>query len=94
MAKTKTISVRGIQVSILAQDKDDYISLTDIARHRDADRSDYVLQNWLRNRSTIEFIGLWEQLHDQEWNPIEFDEYNCVDFATQLVSSKQEYKSK
>lgn len=73
MAKTKTISVRGIQVSVLSQTKDDFISLTDIARHRDAERSDYVLQNWLRNRSTIEFIGLWEQLHNEGFNSIEFD---------------------
>lgn len=52
---------------------DDYISLTDIARHRDKERSDYILQNWMRNRSTIEFLGLWEQLNNPDFNSIEFD---------------------
>jgi len=53
--------------------KQDYISLTDIARYRDAERSDYILQNWMRNRSTIEFIGLWEQFNNRDFNSIEFD---------------------
>ena len=47
--------------------------ITDIARHRDSERSDYILQNWLRNRSTIEFIGLWEQFNNPHFNSIEFD---------------------
>jgi hypothetical protein len=75
MAKEKkaTINVRGLAVSIISQSQDDYISITDIARHRDAERSDYILQNWMRNRSTIEFIGLWEQLRNPHFNSIEFD---------------------
>jgi hypothetical protein len=68
-----TINVQGLAVSIISQNHDDYISITDIARHRDAERSDYILQNWLRNRSTIEFIGLWEQLKNPGFNSIEFD---------------------
>src|SRR5690606_11232062 len=55
------------------KDKDEYISLTGIARYRDAERSDYILQNWLRNRSTIEFVGLWEQFNNPNFNSIEFD---------------------
>ncbi len=75
MAKEKksTIVVQGLAVNIISQSQVDYISITDIARHRDADRSDYILQNWLRNRSTIEFIGLWEQLRNPYFNSIEFD---------------------
>jgi hypothetical protein len=67
------ISVQGLEITIINQNKSDYISITDIARHRDAERSDYILQNWLRNRSTIEFIGLWEQLKNPDFNSIEFD---------------------
>lgn len=67
------IDVRGIKVSVLSDKEDDYISLSDIARYKDGDRSDYILQNWIRNRSTIEFIGLWEKLHNLEFNSIEFD---------------------
>lgn len=54
------------------QDKD-YICLTDIAKYKDPDRSDYVIQNWLRNRNTIEFLGVWEQINNPDFNPIEFD---------------------
>lgn len=73
MTKTKTIKVKGSKVALLSQDTESYISLTDIARYRDADRSDYILQNWMRNRGTIEFIGLWEQLNNPDFNSIEFD---------------------
>ena len=52
---------------------DDYISLTDIARYKDSERTDYIIQNWLRNRNTIEFLGIWEQLNNPDFNPIEFD---------------------
>ena len=67
------IEVLGIAISFFNQKKEKYISLTDLARHRDSERSDYILQNWLRNRSTIEFIGLWELFNNSNFNSIEFD---------------------
>jgi len=73
MAKNKKINVQGIDIGLYQSDKEDFISLTDIARYRDTERSDYLLQNWLRNRSTIEFIGLWETFHNPDFNSIEFD---------------------
>ena len=74
MAKNKIITVKGTQIAIFRENsKDEYISLTDIARYRDAERSDYILQNWLRNRSTIEFVGLWEKFNNPNFNSIEFD---------------------
>jgi hypothetical protein len=73
MAKGKTINVIGTDIVLIQENNEDFISLTDIARHRDAERSDYVLQNWMRNRSTIEFIGLWEQFNNPSFNSIEFD---------------------
>ena len=71
--KKSKIEVHGFEITIISGNNDDFISLTDIARHRDLERSDYILQNWLRNRSTIEFIGLWEQLNNSNFNSIEFD---------------------
>src|SRR3989338_4728280 len=75
MAKNKTtkMNVQGIAISIISQREEDYICLTDIAKHKDPERSDYVLQNWLRNRNTIEFIGLWEKLNNANFKSIEFD---------------------
>ena len=69
-----TISVQGTAIAIVSQRKEDYISLTDIARYRDAERTDYnIIQNWLRNRNTIEFMGIWESLNNPGFKPIEFD---------------------
>ena len=73
MVKNKKLIVQGIPIILYESHKEDFISLTDIARYRDAERSDYILQNWLRNRSTIEFIGLWEKFHNPDFNSIEFD---------------------
>ena len=73
MAKNTKIEVKGTAVNFYSEQRWDFISLTDIARHRDAERTDYILQNWLRNRSTIEFIGLWELLNNPDFKPIEFD---------------------
>jgi len=71
-AKT-TIAVKGNLVTVITQNEGDYLSLTDIARYRDAERTDYIIQNWLRNRNTIEFLGIWERLNNPGFNPIEFD---------------------
>lgn len=53
--------------------EDDFICLTDIAKYKDPERSDYIIQNWLRNRNTIEFLGIWERINNLNFNPIEFD---------------------
>src|SRR3989339_813089 len=67
------INVKGTEIAIFNRKEEDYISLTDIARYKDSERSDYVLQNWIRNRSTIEFLGLWEKINNPNFKPIEFD---------------------
>jgi hypothetical protein len=67
------IDVKGTSVTVISGGSDDYISLTDIARYKDSERTDYIIQNWLRNRNTIEFLGIWEQLNNPGFNPIEFD---------------------
>ena len=49
------------------------ISLTDIARNKNAGLTDDLIRNWLRNRNTIEFLGIWERLNNPGFNPVEFD---------------------
>ena len=73
MAKKSMVTVSGISINLFKQNTEDYISLTDIARYKDSERSDYILQNWMRNRSTIEFLGLWEKLNNPTFKSIEFD---------------------
>jgi hypothetical protein len=71
--KKSTIEVQGAAITVLSQKDEDYICLTDIARFKDSERTDYIIQNWLRNRNTIEFLGVWERLNNPGFNPIEFD---------------------
>ena len=64
----KNINVKGLEISI----KKDYISLTDIAKYK-SDSPNDVIKNWLRNKDTIEFLGLWEKINNFDFNPVEFD---------------------
>jgi hypothetical protein len=73
MSKTKQVEVLDRRITFYRHRDEDFISLTDIARHRDAERGDYIIQNWMRNRNTIEFLGIWEQLNNPDLNSIEFD---------------------
>ena len=71
--KNKKIDVKGRGVVINTVNNEDYISITDIAKYKDEKRTDYIIQNWLRNRNTIEFLGIWEKLNNPDFNPIEFE---------------------
>jgi len=74
MAKKNTsIEVRGTSVKIQAVGTDDYICLTDIAKSKNAAHPDDLIRNWLRNRNSLELLGIWEQLHNPDFNPVEFD---------------------
>jgi len=67
------MDVQGKEIAVIAQNDEDYISLSDIARHKDPLRTDYIVQNWIRSRTTIEYLGIWEQLNNPGFNSIEFD---------------------
>jgi hypothetical protein len=72
-ATMSKINVLDNEISIYTINGEDYICITDIARYKDPERTDYIVQNWLRNRNTIEFPGIWERLNNPDFNPIEFD---------------------
>ncbi len=71
------INANGTEISLIVppNQKDDYISLTDIAKYRNPDDPAGVVANWLRNRNTIEYLGLWEQMNNPSFNPLEFEEF-------------------
>ncbi len=73
MATIKTIQVKGKQVLLITKSGEDYISLTDIARYRNPSEPKDVIKNWMRNRSTIEFLGLWEKINNPDFKGVEFD---------------------
>ncbi|MFP4023008.1 MAG: KilA-N domain-containing protein [Thiohalospira sp.] len=90
MNKNKKIDVKGASITISSKEKEDYISLTDIAKYKDSERTDYIIQNWLRNRNTIEFLGIWEKLHNPDFNSIEFDGFkNSAGLNSFVLTSKQ-----
>jgi len=65
------INVKDTEVSILKINDSDYISITDIAKYKTDDTS-AVIANWMRNRNTIEFLGIWETLYNPDFKPLEF----------------------
>jgi hypothetical protein len=69
------LNVNDLEVVFYKQNEQDFISLTDMARFRDPDRSNYIIQNWMRTRNTLEFLGLWEQLNNPRFKGIEFDAF-------------------
>ena len=76
MAKIKkeTIEAKGFEIQVYTEDfKNDYISLTDIARYKNSEEPNMVVANWMRNHNTIEYLGIWEQLNNPDFKPIEFE---------------------
>ena len=74
MASQLNIDADGVQVEVRYGGADgDFLSLTDIAKYRTSENPGYVIQNWMRNRNTVRFLGLWEHFHNPEFNYIEFE---------------------
>lgn len=63
------------EIGVSQKGEHEYICLTDIAKHQNPDRTGVVIGNWLRNRNTVEFLGIWEQLHNPDFKVIEFDDF-------------------
>ena len=69
MGKNKTITVKGIEISIIQDKENDYISITDMLKAKDGD---FFVSDWLRNRNTVEFLGIWESIYNPDFNYGEF----------------------
>lgn len=91
MAKNKIIKVENFEIVLYAQNNEDYISLTDMARYRVAERTNYIIQNWLRTRNAIEFCGLWEQLNNPSFKSIEFDAFKTEAGANSFTLTPQRW---
>ncbi|MCB2288130.1 KilA-N domain-containing protein [Clostridium algidicarnis] len=89
-----TINANGSEISIVSKgNEDDYISLTDIAKYKSDEPND-VIRNWLRNRDTIEFLGLWEKINNPDFKPVEFDGFKNEAGKNSFVLSPQKWISK
>lgn len=84
------IKANGNEIALLTSDTD-YISLTDIAKYKDSENPRYIIQNWLRNKSTIEFLGVWEQMNNSNFNRVEFDAVKNEAGANSFVLTPQKW---
>ena len=84
--------VKGAEISVQwISERDDFISLTDIAKLKDSDNPRYIIQNWLRNRNTIEFLGVWESLYNPSFNRVEFDAFRSQAGLNSFVMTPQKW---
>lgn len=89
--KTSLITVQDVPVTIMSVEQNDYISLTDMAKARtDAARAADVIKNWLRTRSTLEFLGTWEIMYNPDFKVVEFDHFRSeAGLPTFTLSAKE-----
>ncbi len=86
-----TIHAAGIDIGIYTQDfENEFISLTDIARYK-SDEPAAVIQNWMRNRDVIDFLGLWEKLHNPDFKPLEFEGFRKQAGANAFTMSPKKW---
>lgn len=78
MIKSQKIIVKNISVSFISRISNDYISLTDIARYKNPEEPKEVVKNWIRTRSTIEFLGMWEKINNPNFKGVEFEAFKVA----------------
>jgi len=71
----KKITISGTEVTLIQSDMEDFVSLTDIAKHKNPEAPADIVKNWLRNKNTIELLGLWERLNNPDFKLVEFDQF-------------------
>lgn len=91
MKKDSKLEVKGLQISLFQKDTNDYISLTDIARYKNKFEPKDIVKNWMRAKSTIEFLGLWEKLNNLDFKGVEFDSFRIEAGNNSFVLSPQRW---
>ena len=90
LKKTK-IAVKGIEISFLQTNQEDFICITDIAKFKNPDAPADIIKNWLRSKNTIELLGLWEKLHNPDFKLVEFDQFRNEAGYNHFVLSPQKW---
>lgn len=75
MSKGRISQVKQSSLRVITKGETDFISLTDIARHIDTGHTDSIIQNWMKNRNTIELLGFWETIYNLSFKSLEFEGY-------------------
>lgn len=84
------INANGKEITLLANNTD-YVSLTDIAKYLDQENPRFIIQNWMRNRNTIEFLGAWESINNPNFNRLEFDTVRNASGTNAFVLTPQRW---
>lgn len=92
--KKKKIAVNGIEISLFQKNRDDYICLTDLARYKNPIEPKDIVKNWMRSKSTIEFLGFWEKLNNPNFKGVEFDSFKNEAGSNSFVLSPQRWINK
>jgi hypothetical protein len=90
-----TIHAKGTEIAVVSRGKDDdFISLTDIAKYKNPEFPADVVKNWLRTRSTIEFLGIWEEINNPSFKLVEFDQFRNEAGSNTFVLNPQKWVEK
>ncbi|HPN70884.1 MAG TPA: KilA-N domain-containing protein [Saprospiraceae bacterium] len=90
----KDLIVKNINVNFFSQKEEDYISLTDIAKYKNAEDPRFVIQNWMKTRYTVDFLGVWERIHNSNFNRVEFDTFKNEAGTNAFVLTPQRWIEK
>ncbi len=93
-SRSTSIEVKGTAISVISQEEADYICLTDIARYKNPENTGDIIRNWLRNRNTVEFLGMWEQLNNPDFKPVEFDGFRMQAGLNSFTLSPKQWTEK
>ena len=91
MTKAQMINVKGVDVGIKKINENDYLSLTDMLKAKDGE---YFVHDWLKNRNTLEFLGIWEKINNPNFNYVEFDTIKSNAGLNRFRISSQEFVEK
>ena len=95
MAKLKKIEVQSVEVGIASFNGEDYICITDMAQAKsDASRAADVIKNWIRTRTTLEFLGTWERIYNPHFKVVEFDHFKTQAGLPSFVLSPTQWVEK
>jgi len=88
------IIVKGVNVKYKRVNDEDYICLTDIAKSKNPSNANLVISHWMRNRMTLEYLGLWETLYNKNFKPTEFGGFRMEAGLNSFMLSPQEWVEK
>lgn len=89
---TKSITLQGTKVTVISQGQEDYICLTDMVKGQKG--GDQLIKNWMQNKNTVEFLGVWEELNNSDFNLVEFHQIRSEAGSNRFLLSVKQWISR